>query len=326
MTEEPVQNANAGDDEAALDAELAASIAAVKAGETIGVANAQGEVTPTGQTGEAAPTGQTGEDAPTGAIGPTGATGSTGEGATGETSATGATGEEDSFRIPNKGKFESDAAYEKRIELFDLVKQRKAATTPEAKAALTASINKVKGDMKASGGAERFIQPKVEATATGATGATGEVDPALAADQERLRALGGATKEDVEAMLQQTRHEEAVRSGLQKFVEAHPQLKDEDVREVFFGFVESNYNWDGKAGKELETTLEMAYENMFRPSETIQERVLKGADVAGKVNAMQFPGSNGGKVAYSPEMQRSIDELKATGMTEEKALELLSDQ
>ena len=37
--------------------------------------------------------------------------------------------------------------------------------------------------------------------------------------------------------------------------------------------------------------LEIAYENMFISSETIQKRVLKSANVR-KVNAMQFPEDN----------------------------------
>ena len=73
------------------------------------------------------------------------------------------------------------------------------------------------------------------------------------------------------------------------------------------------------------TVLELARESMFKPSETITERVLKGANVQEKVNAMQFPGGTTAKSDYSPEMRKSIDELKATGMSEEKALELLSD-
>jgi hypothetical protein len=73
------------------------------------------------------------------------------------------------------------------------------------------------------------------------------------------------------------------------------------------------------------TVLELARENMFRPAETLQERVLKGANVQEKVNAMQFPGGTVTKADYSPEVRKSIDELKATGMSEEKALELLAD-
>ncbi len=74
-----------------------------------------------------------------------------------------------------------------------------------------------------------------------------------------------------------------------------------------------------------ETEIELARENMFKPSESIQDRVLKGANVAEKVNAMQFPGGTVAKGSMSPELRRDVDELKATGMSEEKALELLSD-
>lgn len=300
-----------GGDEAELDSILADSIAAVRAGETLATGA-------TGQTGETGPTGETGETS-TEEIAPTGETGSTGEAPTGETSETGATGEAD-IRIPNKGKFESDEAYEKRIELFDLVKRRKAATTPEAKAALSEAVKQAKGELKTLGGGERFI-PRTD----GGTGATGEVDPALAADQERLRALGGATKEDVAAIIAQRDQIATVRNDLQNFVGKHTELKDEDVREVFFDFVDENYNWQGKSGKELTATLEMAYENMFRPAESVTDRVLKAAGVQEKVNAMSFPGgTGGGRSSFSPEVQKSIDELKAAGMSEEKAIELLS--
>lgn len=303
--------------EAELDAILNADIEAIKAGQTAAPNGA------TGQTGEAGPTGTTGE-APTGDDAPTGETDSTGEGPTGETSATGETGE-DAIRIPNKGKFESDEAYEKRIELFDLVKARKAATTPEAKAALSESIKKAKGELKTLGGSERLIQTRTDAAPTGATGATGEVDPQMEADKARAKELGLATPEDVAAIIAQTQQEAAVRTDLQNFVNKHAELKDEDVREVFFDFVDSNYVWQGKSGKELATVLELAHEAMFKPAETITDRVLKGAGVQEKVNAMQFPGGTGGKTTYSPEMAQSIKELTDTGMSEEKAVELLTE-
>lgn len=300
---------NADADEAALDAELASSMEALKAGQTL-------EAAPSGQTGATGPTGPTGESAPTGA------TGSTGEAPTGETSATGATGSEEEFRLPTQGKFESDEAYEKRVELFDLVQRRRAATTPEAKAALSAKIKEAKGALSI---ADRFIQPKPEVAPTGATGGTGEADAEFRADQERLKALGGATKEDIAAVIAETQFAAEVRSDLKAFVGKHATLKDDDVRDVFLDFVDANYVWQGKSGKDLTATLEMAYENMFRPSESVSDRVLKAADVAGKVNAMQFPGGTGKQTTHTPEMQKSIDELKATGMSEEKALELLSE-
>lgn len=309
MSDEPI--VNDGEDESALDAEIESSIAAVKAGETL-------EATPTGQTAETGPTGATGEEAPTGP------TGSTGEAPTGEPQATGPTGEEE-FRLPNKGKFESDEAYEKRVELFDLVARRKAAATPEAKALLTESIKKAKGELKTLGASERFIQPRPENGPTGPTGASGETDPAILADRARLKELGGLTKEEMEDYLAQERQESQVRTDLQSFVDKHSQLKDEDVREVFFDFVEENYAWQGKSGKALAATLEMAYENMFRPAESVQERVLKGAGVAEKVGVMAFPGGSGAAPARSPQMAKDIKELTDTGMSEEKAVALLTE-
>ncbi len=225
------------------------------------------------------------------------------------------------FRIPNKGKFESDESYEKRVELLDLVKRRKIATTPEQKQALSEQITTAKGQLKNLNGNEKIINPlnPVE----GATKV--EEDEATKSDRERLKQLGGATKEDVQEIIKNERAALDTKSTLEKFVERHAEFKDADVREVFFDFVDSNYNWSGKTGKDLMTVLELARENMFKPSETIQERVLKGANVQEKVNAMQFPGGTIAKNDYSPEMRKSIDELVATGMTEEKALELLSD-
>lgn len=227
------------------------------------------------------------------------------------------------FRIPNKGKFESDEAYEKRIELFDLVKRRKAADTPEKKAQLSEEIKKAKGDLKTLNSADKINNPlnKVEDPKK-----PEEEDPAVRADRERLKALGGATKEDVEEIVQRERFVQDVKGTLDRFVDRHPEFKDEDVREVFFEFVDANYNWRDKTGKELITVLELARESMFKPSETVSERVLKAANVHEKVKGMQFPGGGSGqRQELSPEMRKSVDELKATGMSEEKAIELLAD-
>jgi hypothetical protein len=228
----------------------------------------------------------------------------------------------DEFRIPNKGKFESDESYEKRIELLDLVKRKKAAKTDEQRQAISDQIKTTKSQMKTLNGSDKITNPLQN---TVKTEEKPEEDEALKADKERLKQLGGATKEDIEQILKTERFQSEVKSTLDKFVDRHPELKDEDTREVFFDFVDSNYNYQNKSGKELMTVLELARENMFKPSETIQERVLKGANVQEKVNAMQFPGGTISKAAYSPEMRKSIDELTATGMSEDKALELLSD-
>jgi hypothetical protein len=229
------------------------------------------------------------------------------------------------FRVPNKGKFESDESYEKRIELLDLVKRRKLAKTEEQRQQLSADIKTAKGQIKNLNGTDRFTNPLNQNDGDENKTPIEPEDETLAADRERLKELGGATKEDIEAIIQKERLSTDVKNTLDKFVERHTELKDADTREVFFDFVDSNYNWQNKGGKELMTVLELARENMFKPSESIQERVLRGANVQEKVNAMQFPGGTIAKTEYSPEMQKSIDEITATGMSEAKAIELLSD-
>ncbi len=227
------------------------------------------------------------------------------------------------FRIPNKGKFESDEAYEARIELLDLVNKRRLADTPEKKQQLSDEIKAKKGQLKNLGGPDKInnpLNPKVEEKPV-------DQDPNLEADRERLKQLGGATKEDIEAIIQQDRIATDIRNTLDNFVGRYKdrEFKDKDVLDVFWDFVDANYNWQGKTGKELITVLELARENMFKPSESIQERILKGANVEEKVGAMSFPGGTGQRSTFSPEKQKSIDEMKATGMSEEKAIELLED-
>jgi len=233
--------------------------------------------------------------------------------------------EEYDYRIPNKGKFESDESYEKRIELMDLVKKRKLAKTEDQRQNLSEQISTTKGQIKTLNGSDKIINPLNQKSGV-ETETPADDDESLKADKERLKALGGATKEDIQEIIQKERLASEVTSTLENFVGRHNELKDVDTREVFFDFVDSNYAWQNKSGKELMTVLELARESMFKPSETIQERVLKGANVQEKVNAMQFPGGTVAKTNYSPEVKKSIDELTATGLSEEKALELLSDE
>jgi len=229
------------------------------------------------------------------------------------------------FRIPNKGKWESDESFEKRIELLDLVKKRKLAKTEIQRDEISAGIKTAKSQLKTINGTDRFVNPLNEKKVVEEP-KPGEVeDETLIADKERLKALGGATKEDIQDMVQKDRLATDVKNTLDSFIDRHTELGDEDTREVFFDFVDSNYSWQNKGGKELMTVLELARESMFKPSETIQERVLKGADVANKVNAMQFPGGTVAKTDISPELRKDLDELIGTGMSEEKAIELLAD-
>jgi len=232
--------------------------------------------------------------------------------------------EKTELKLPlvSKNKFESDETYEKRAQLMELVAKRKVAKTDTQRENLSEQIKTTRTELAALNGTDKFINPL---NSKSEVDTKGDEDPALKADRDRLKELGGATKEDIEQMIQKERQTAEVKQTLDSFVNRHPELGDEDTREVFFDFVDSNYNWQNKGGKDLMTVLELARESMFKPSETITERVLKGANVQEKVNAMQFPGGTVAKSDYSPEMRKSIDELKATGMSEEKALELLSD-
>lgn len=231
--------------------------------------------------------------------------------------------EEYDYRIPNKGKFESDESYEKRIELMDLVKKRKLTKNKEQRQDISDKIKTTKSQLKSLNGSDKFINKLNKNVET--PNADLEEDDVFRADRERLKELGGATKEDVQNIIKQEILSGEIKNTLDNFVKRHSELDDEDVREVFFDFVESNYNWQNKSGKDLMTILELAKESMFKPSESIQERVLNGANVQEKVNAMQFPGGTVAKQTLSPEIQKSVDELKATGMSEEKALELMSE-
>lgn len=230
----------------------------------------------------------------------------------------------EAFKTPTKGKFESEESYQKRLDLADLVAKRKAASTVDEKAKLSADISNARRELSTLNNGDRITKPNNGDAPNDP--AEPVIDESLEADKAKLKSLGGLTKEDMEIMFQKERFDGEVKSTLQQFVDRHPELKsDEDTREVFFDFVDANYAWQNKTGKDLMTVLELARENMFKPSETIQERVLKGANVAEKVNAMQFPGGTIVKPAMSAEQRKSVDEMVATGMSEEKALELISD-
>ena len=230
------------------------------------------------------------------------------------------------FKTPKKGKFESEESYNKRLELADLVKQRKLTRSEEEKKRLSEEISGARRELSTLNASDKINKPNINGDLIEKkSDLSPEEQEAIEQDRQRLKSLGGLTKEDLQEMLQKERLETEVKSTLETFVSRHPELKDDDTREVFFDFVDSNYNWSNKSGKDLLTVLELARENMFKPSETIQDRVLKAAGVAEKVNAMQFPGGTIVKPSLSSDQKKSIDELVSTGMSESKALELISE-
>lgn len=212
----------------------------------------------------------------------------------------------ESFKTPVKGKFESEESYQKRIDLAELVKQRKLARTEEEQKRLSGEISNVRRELATIHQSDKNNYP-----------------PNPGEKQEDLSTKEAITREDLVRELERVEFERNVKSTLETFLQRHKELQDEDTREVFFDFVDSNYNWNNKSGQQLMTVLELARENMFKPSQTIQERVLKAANVQEKVNAMQFPGGSIVRPGLTSEQQQSINELKATGMSEEKAMALI---
>jgi len=226
------------------------------------------------------------------------------------------------FKLPLKSKFESDEVYEKRVELMEHIQKKKVAVTEEQKQNLSDKIQGTRNDIR-----ELSISQKKESinNPKEIVEIPEDIDPQTKADLERLKELGGATKEDIQQILQEERDKQSVNNTLEGFVERHPMFKDQDTRDVFFDFVDNNYNWQNKSGKELMTVLELAKENMFKPAEGIQDRVLKSANVAEKVNTMQFPGGTNTQSNIPDGDEAAVAELMAAGMSEKKALELLED-
>lgn len=214
---------------------------------------------------------------------------------------------------PKKGKFESDDSYNMRLNLFDLIKARKAAQTPAEKDAIQEQMKALRTEI---GDLSRAVQkPSLSNNNDDAPQADPEKKPPNSADIDAIV--------DQRLIARQTAIE--IRSVTESFFEKHPVFKDPDVRDVFIDFVDSNYKIEGKSSKEVAVVLDLARQAMFRPNETVQERVLKSAGVQEKVNAMQFPGGTIVKPGVTPEEQKSIDEIVATGMSEAKARQLILD-
>jgi len=226
---------------------------------------------------------------------------------------------ESTKEIVNKAEGETEEAFIKRAELLELVRQKKLARSEEERVKLSKEIFNTRREIS-------VLNNPINNPLTKAETPNNEVEPEPSDDLKRLKELGGVTKDELINALEEREFNKNVETTVKSFVDKNPQMADEDVREVFFNFVESNYNWQGKSGQELNTVLELAKDAMFKPSETIQERFIKGANVQEKVNSMQFPGGSVSKQGISKDKQQSVDELMSTpGMTEEKALELLSD-
>lgn len=214
---------------------------------------------------------------------------------------------------PKKGKFESDESYSMRLNLFDLIKQRKEAQTPAEKDAIQSQMDAIRTEIREIATSKPSLQKTNDGVTPSQTDSQGK--PLSQADIDAL----------IDQRLLNRQQQLDIRSVSDSFFTKHPEFKDQDVRAVFIEFFDSNYKIEGKTPKEAAAVLELAHQAMFRPNESVQERVIKAAGVQDRVNAMQFPGGTIVKSAISPADQKAIDEIVATGMSEEKARQLILD-
>ena len=222
----------------------------------------------------------------------------------------------DFTKAPTKGKFESDESYTMRVNLFDLINQRKTAKTQGEKDAIQEQMKALRTEIS---DLSRKSKPSL-------LNFNNDDTPQYVKPEEGTQPL---TPEQIDAIvdqkLQQRQQVIENKSVIDSFFDKHAEFKDPDVKDVFIEFFDNNYKIDGKSPKEVTVVLDLARQAMFRPSETVQERVLKAAGVQEKVNVMQFPGGTIVKPGLTAEQQKSIDEIVATGMSEQKARELILD-
>lgn len=218
---------------------------------------------------------------------------------------------EENFKTPQRGKNESEESFQLRLKLSELVKLKKSATNEDDRNKIAEDISQTRKDLRKttpasiSNSSSLGDQPTTEL----------DTDPA---NQKPL------TLDDLNAALEQRDYQNNVKSTLDTFFNRHQNLSDPDVRAVFFDFVDGTYNWNGKSGSELMAILELAHDSMFRPSETLQERVLNSVQAGKKVEAMDFPGGTFAKAGLPADQEASVRELMATGLSEETARELVS--
>lgn len=213
------------------------------------------------------------------------------------------------LRAPIQGKFESDESYQVRLHIAEMIKQRESASTEDEKDSIQ---NELKNFRKEFGHliTNNRSQPLISNDTP-----SNEQEPQNALDIDSI----------VERKLVERQASLENKFTIDNFFKNTPELKDENVRQVFIDFFDANYKIDGKTGDQIVQVLNLAKQAMFRKSDSIQERVLAGSNLQEKINAMQFPGGTIVKPGLTADQQQSVNELVASGMSESKARELILD-
>ncbi len=217
------------------------------------------------------------------------------------------------LRVPVKGPFESEESYAVRLQISEMLKKRETAATDDERSEVQKELKKFREEFGhlINSNRSQFSQNRDDAPSS--------VQP----DDGSQRKF--VSVDELDEILAEKQIQTENKFIIDSFFSKHPEFSDQNVRDVFVDFFDSNYKIDGKTGTQIAQVLELARSAMFKPTQSIEERVLKGANVQNKVNAMQFPGGTIVRNGLTPDQQKSVDEMKAAGISEDRARELILD-
>jgi hypothetical protein len=219
------------------------------------------------------------------------------------------------FKAPIKGQFESEESFAMRQQLALLIANKKASNNPQEQDVIQNQIKEIRNDL-------RNLKPDIiNKPSNNNDGTPSNVQPEEG--DQTVQTPQDIAKQVLET-IQTQQYNESMTKEVNSFLNKYPEFKDQEVRDTFIEFFDDNYKLEGKTPEQCKMVLELARQAMFRPEETVQERVLKAAGVQNQVNAMQFPGGTVVKQALPKEQQDSIDEMVKAGISEERAKELIS--
>jgi len=216
------------------------------------------------------------------------------------------------LKVPVRGKFESEESYAVRTNIAEMIKAKEAAGTDSEKAVISEELKNFRKEFG------HLINNNRSQLSTYDNSTPSDV---TSDDDDQATPV---SLEDVDAYFNQRMQAQENKLVTETFFNKYPEFTDTNVRDVFIDFFDSNYKIEGKTGGQLRQVLELARDAMFKPNQSIQERVLKGANVQEKVNAMQFPGGTIVRPGLTPDQQRSVDEMVSTGlMSEDQARKII---
>jgi hypothetical protein len=215
------------------------------------------------------------------------------------------------LRVPVKGPLETEESYAVRLQISEMLKKRETAATEDEKSEVQKELKKFREEFGhlINSNRSQFSQNRDDAPSN--------VQP----DDGSQRKF--VSVDELDEILAEKQIQTENKFIIDSFFSKHPEFTDQNVRDVFVDFFDSNYKIDGKSGTQIAQVLELARSAMFKPTQSIEERVLKGANVQNKVNAMQFPGGTIVRNGLTPDQQKSVDEMKAAGISEDRARELI---